>query len=76
MRQLGKIRMNEDRTCDASGTRLTQQIHGPFTLPDIVQRDDGAYALGWHDDAPGPFESRAFAQAVAAQRSRRSGVLQ
>jgi hypothetical protein len=26
------------------------------------------FALGWHDDAPGPFESRAFAAAVAAQQ--------
>ena len=24
----------------------------------IVQRDDGKYQLGTHDDAPGPFESR------------------
>ena len=44
---------------------------------DIIQRDDGRFALGWGDDAPGPFESRAFAAAVAAnlQRSaRRQGV--
>jgi hypothetical protein len=34
---------------------------------DIVQRDDGLWSLGWHDDAPGPFESRRFAEQVAAQ---------
>jgi hypothetical protein len=33
----------------------------------IVQRDDGLWSLGWHDDAAGPFESRAFAEAVAAK---------
>jgi len=33
----------------------------------IVQRDDGMWSIGWHDDAHGPFESRAFAEAVAAR---------
>jgi hypothetical protein len=33
----------------------------------IVQRDDGLFAVGWQDDAAGPFESRRFAEAVAAQ---------
>ena len=27
----------------------------------IVQRDDGQWSIGWHDDAPGPFASRADA---------------
>jgi len=27
-------------------------------------------AIGWHDDAPGPFESRAFAEAVARELAR------
>ena len=31
----------------------------------IVQRDDGRYQIGIPDDAPGPFESRQFAEAVA-----------
>jgi hypothetical protein len=32
-------------------------------IPDglIVQRDDGMWGLGWHDDAPGPFETRQHA---------------
>jgi hypothetical protein len=30
------------------------------------------FAIGWHDDAPGPFESRRFAEAVAAQEPRRA----
>jgi hypothetical protein len=30
----------------------------------IVQRDDGAYAIGWGEGAAGPFPSRAFAEAV------------
>ena len=32
-----------------------------------MQRDDGMFALGWHDDAAGPFASREFAAAVAAK---------
>ncbi len=32
-----------------------------------MQRDDGMFALGWHDGADGPFESRMFAEAVAAK---------
>jgi hypothetical protein len=39
----------------------------PVILPLIVQRDDGKFSIGWHDDAPGPFESLRFAQAVAAR---------
>jgi hypothetical protein len=35
-----------------------------------VERDDGMFGLGWHEDAAGPFPSRAFAADVAA----RSGV--
>ena len=33
----------------------------------VVQRDDGMFAVGWDDDAAGPFESRSFAEAVAAR---------
>jgi hypothetical protein len=33
----------------------------------IVERDDGMFAIGWHDDADGPFESRRFAESVAAR---------
>lgn len=41
----------------------------PATTDQIVEHDDGFFQIGWHDDAPGPFESRAFAQAVAAVRA-------
>jgi hypothetical protein len=34
----------------------------------ICQRDDGGFQLGWGDDAPGPFPSREFAEAVAVSR--------
>jgi hypothetical protein len=37
----------------------------------LVQLDDGGYQIGLHDDAPGPFPSRAFAQAVATTRRSR-----
>jgi hypothetical protein len=31
----------------------------------IFERDDGKFSIGLADDAPGPFESRRFAEAVA-----------
>jgi hypothetical protein len=40
----------------------------------IVQRDDGMFALGWHDDAAGPFASREFAAAVAAKGEGRHAL--
>jgi hypothetical protein len=33
----------------------------------VVQRDDGLWAIGWGDGAAGPFESRGFAEAVASK---------
>jgi hypothetical protein len=36
----------------------------------VVQRSDGMWSIGWHDDAPGPFESREFAEAVARGEGR------
>jgi hypothetical protein len=33
----------------------------------IVQREDGLWAIGPADDAPGLFKSRAFAEAVARE---------
>ena len=35
----------------------------------IVERDDGRFQVGFSDDAPGPFETRAYASAVAKQRT-------
>jgi len=38
--------------------------------PIIVERDDGKFQIGISDEgAPGPFETRSFAQAVAKQRA-------
>jgi hypothetical protein len=37
--------------------------------PLIIERDDGRYQIGLNDDAAGPFESRLFAEAVAARFS-------
>jgi hypothetical protein len=36
-------------------------------LADVIQRDDGQYQIGFDDSAPGPFESRQFAESVAAR---------
>jgi hypothetical protein len=40
----------------------------PEAFAHITQRDDGFWTIGWHDDAPVPFEFFPFALAVAAQR--------
>jgi hypothetical protein len=39
------------------------------------QRDDGRYQIGLTDDAAGPFETRSFAEAVAAHEATRSAWL-
>jgi hypothetical protein len=41
-------------------------------IPDqiIIERDDGFFHIGIGDDAAGPFETRAFAQAVASVQAR------
>lgn len=38
--------------------------------PHIIERDDGRYQIGLHDDAPRPFPTRIFAEAVAAGEVR------
>jgi hypothetical protein len=37
----------------------------------IVQREDGRWAIGLADDAPGPFESRRFAEAVSIAKAEK-----
>jgi hypothetical protein len=44
------------------------RAHGPAQ---VIQRDGGRYQIGITDDAPGPFETRAFAEAVAFRISPR-----
>jgi hypothetical protein len=36
----------------------------------ILERDDGRFQIGLVDDAPGPFETRRFAEAVAFREAR------
>ena len=47
-----------------SGGPIPNVVSAKFQASLIVQRDDGLWAIGWYDDAPGPFESRRFAEAV------------
>jgi hypothetical protein len=35
----------------------------------VIERDDGLWSIGWHDDAAGPFESRKHAVDVAAREA-------
>jgi hypothetical protein len=41
---------------------------------DVIERDDGQYQIGLGDAAPGPFESRAFAESVALAVSAMSAA--
>ncbi len=36
----------------------------------FAPRHDGIFAVGWHDDAAGPFESRWFPESVALREAR------
>ena len=47
-------------------------IAAPSPPPDIVERDDGMWSIGWHDDAAGPFRTRDFAVAVARKEAFRA----
>jgi len=49
---------------------LAEPTPPPPISPDVIERDDGQYQIGLGHDAPGPFETRAFAAAVAAQQSK------
>ncbi len=42
--------------------------------PQIIQRDDGMFQIGLADDAPGPFESRRFAESVATRAASTGGA--
>jgi hypothetical protein len=42
-------------------------LQNTFCSALVVERDDGRYQIGFEDCAPGPFESRPFALAVAAR---------
>jgi hypothetical protein len=50
-------------------------IPSPPLVSDICQRDDGRWAIGFHDDAPGPFPTRNFAHAVWLRQTRHSNRL-
>jgi len=71
--EAGKIRGICSRAVRLSST-ITALV--PATPLIIVEREDGMFAIGWHDDAPGPFPSRLFAMAVAAgQEACRTSVV-
>ena len=38
--------------------------------PLVIERDDGKFGIGFHDDAAGPFPTRHFAEAVRLRGSR------
>jgi len=46
-----------------------EQVVPISAAPDVIQRDDGMFAIGLGDDAAGPFPTMWFALAVAAQQA-------
>jgi hypothetical protein len=52
-----------------------RQVCPSWPDPRVVERDDGLYQIGLHDDAAGPFESRKFAETVAAKGEGRRHAL-
>jgi hypothetical protein len=46
-------------------SRAEPDIHNRVLLTFVVERDGGKFAIGFHDDAVAPFESRPLALAVA-----------
>jgi hypothetical protein len=51
---------------------LTSEKQNPQLLGLVVQRDDGKFSNGFHDDAPGPFPTRRFAEAIRLRGTRHS----
>jgi hypothetical protein len=44
----------------------------PLIPPQVVERDDGMFAIGFDDNAPGPFPSRLCALAIANEEAHRA----
>jgi hypothetical protein len=68
--QLGKLGSSQQlqaRSCKTGNNRphfdqcLTSEKQNLL----VVQRDDGFWSIGWHDDGAGPFPTRLFAESVA-----------
>jgi hypothetical protein len=55
--------MPQKETAHQNGGQIPNVFAGNS---EIVQRDDGLWAIGWSDDAPGPFDSRADAARIAS----------
>jgi hypothetical protein len=66
--------VNDAGTCGKIDTPLTQRSSRGVP-PLVVQRDDGMWSIGWHDDADGPFPTRNFAEAVGLRGTRHHSIL-
>jgi hypothetical protein len=51
------------------GEKSRKKSRSASAVPDLIERDDGRFQIGLHDDAPS-FETRAFAQSVATSGHR------
>jgi hypothetical protein len=52
---------------------VSQYLSHAIVSQPIVERDDGLWAIGWHEGAAGPFWTRDFAVADAAQEAAVAG---
>ncbi|MDR6303982.1 hypothetical protein GGQ85_001681 [Nitrobacter vulgaris] len=66
-REIGTERRQIESFGSKSPEIVPNSVLHPFPL--VIQRDDGLFALGWHEGAASPLESRSFAEAVAARRA-------
>jgi hypothetical protein len=47
-----------------NGDRRERRFLGAGSPALVVERDDGMFQVGLHEDAAGPFQTRDFAQAI------------
>jgi hypothetical protein len=75
--KLGAFQTSQGLGCKTGHNRaqsdqpLISEKQNGLSLYLTMEPDDGTWSIGWHGGAPSPFESRGFAEAVAALATRR-----
>jgi hypothetical protein len=75
--KLGAFQTSQGLGCKTGHNRaqsdqpLISEKQNGLSLYLTMEPDDGTWSLGWHNDAPRPFEILAFARAAAAMLSQR-----
>jgi hypothetical protein len=66
----GPLRVNKNGHLATTETAGNRDVSLCLSHSIVSQRDDGKWSIGFVDDAPDPFESRRFAEAVAGKGVR------